>query len=409
MKLREHPQMHLTYCLNVHPGESWEENFTAIRHEATAVRDRVWQTLRDAGQDTRDMPFGLGLRLSARAVGELRRERELSAFRAFLAHERMYVFTVNGFPYGPFHDEPVKQNVYAPDWRTPERRDYTLALAEVLARLLPDGVTGSISTVPGSYKAWIDDAEDETRMAHMLAETAAALDRIRHEHHREIVLALEPEPGCHIETTDETIRFFDGPLHQAGTRWLIEHRDCSHARAEALLRRHVGLCYDAAHMAVAFENLASGLDRLAAAGIRVAKVHLSAALRLHPEKPAMEELEAFDEDVYLHQVMARTGDGRVRSWDDLPAALEEASPCPDEEWRVHFHVPLFFEGTGNLGTTRDLLGGEFARRLAGGATEHLEIETYTFGVLPPSLRPESLSEGIAREFEWVLQQARALQ
>ena len=214
MNVQTNPPLHLTYCLNVHPGESWGENFAAIRDHALRVRDRV----------APDGPFGLGMRLGAAAAEELSDPLALADFQQFLASENLYVFTINGFPYGQFHDTAVKDSVYAPDWRTPERRDYTLAMADILSKLLPDGVSGSISTVPGSYKPWITSDDDVSDMVAMLCDVAAHLAAIKTDQNREIILALEPEPDCYVETTGEVIEFFNGPLREFGVPYLAaEH------------------------------------------------------------------------------------------------------------------------------------------------------------------------------------------
>ncbi|MHC4563140.1 MAG: metabolite traffic protein EboE [Planctomycetota bacterium] len=391
MRVQTAPALHLTYCLNVHPGESWAENLAAIRDEALCIRDRV----------ARPGPFGLGLRLSAQAADELSQPAALSEFREFLAHEDLYVFTINGFPYGQFHDTAVKDNVYAPDWRTAERRDYTITMAEILAELLPKGVTGSISTVPCSYKPWIESDDDVRQMVQMLCDTAARLDEIRRDSGREIVLALEPEPDCYVETTDEVIAFFTGPLIDIGSGHLAERHSLSETAAADVIRRHLGVCFDTSHLAVEFEDLAGSLSLLKTAGVRVAKVHLSAALEATSSSAAREQLRQFCDPVYLHQVKARLADGRITSFADLPDALDAAGAGPAELWRIHFHVPLFFERAGELSSTNSLLTGEFAEALRSGATEHLEIETYTFGVLPPELQAGGLTESIAREYEWV--------
>ena len=193
---------HLTYCLNIHPGESWADVKSAVTLHALAVKALV----------VPDAPFGLGLRLAYGAVEELRRSGEAASWRNWLAEHGLYVFTVNGFPYGTFHGRPVKTAVYRPDWRTPERLNYTLHLAEALSELLPEGQDGSISTAPGSYKAWLRGVEDERQIARQLAAAAAALAVLERRTGREIHLGLEPEPDCMLETTDETVRFFNERL-----------------------------------------------------------------------------------------------------------------------------------------------------------------------------------------------------
>ena len=390
MKIQADPPLHLTYCLNVHPGESWADNLAAIHEHALAVRDSVGA----------DGPFGLGLRLSAKAADELAQPATLDEFCAFLAAENLYVFTINGFPYGQFHDTAVKESVYAPDWRTTERRDYTITMADVLAKLLPEGVAGSISTVPCSYKPWIAGEEDVQQMVAMLCDTAAHLKRLHDETGRDICIALEPEPDCYVERTDEVIEFFNGPLDSIGVDYLVKAHGLSADEARQAIRRHLGVCFDTSHLAVEFEDLTASLAALKQAGVRIGKVHLSAALEAPATPAAAEQLRQFVDPVYLHQVKARSAGGAITSYPDLPAALAEAGQA-DETRRIHFHVPLFFDGAGELGSTNKLLTGAFATALRAGATEHLEIETYTFNVLPPELQEGGVTASIAREYEWV--------
>jgi sugar phosphate isomerase/epimerase len=382
MRTQNHARVHLTYCLNVHPGETWEENFEAIRTHALAVRALVAPRKR----------FGLGLRLSNVAAQELVRRAPLAAFRRFLDEQGLYVFTINGFPFGTFHGSRVKENVYRPDWTTRERLDYTLTLAEILEELLPEGVTGSISTVPGSYKSWIRTGQDVDQLVRMLSECAERLDELHRETGKDIALALEPEPDCFIETTQEAIDFLRGPLAGYG--------GCD---AETIFRR-IGVCVDTCHLALQFEDPAEGIRRLADAGVRVAKVQISAALRCRPTKGALSRLRDFCDPVYLHQVKARDAKGNLRSWPDLAEALDAPPPARpgDEEWRVHFHVPLFFEREGDLESTASTLGDDFWKTALGGVTSHLEIETYTFAVLPPELREGDVTHNIAKEYEWVM-------
>ncbi len=392
-------RLHLTYCLNVHPGETWEENFAAIRDKTLKVRDLV----------APKGPFGLGLRLGHEAAQTLSRPENLARFRGFLDEQDLYVFTINGFPYGRFHRAAVKEDVYRPDWRTPERRDYTILLCDILGELVPAGVTGSISTVPGSYKQWLGGGDDIAAMVANLTDVAAHLAGLRERTGRQIWLALEPEPDCYIETTSEAIEFFTGPL-AAG------------AQNREVIRRHLGVCFDTAHLAVAFEDLGESLARLREAEVPVPKIQLSAAVRVAPAKkgsgtffgnvafspgksPFLQKryLTPFCDEVYLHQVKVRGADGNLRSYPDLPQAIQAQAGGEQDEWRVHFHVPLFFDGSGPLGSTNSLIDSRFVEAVNQGASEHLEIETYTFDVLPPALRAGDVTESIAREYQWVLE------
>ena len=396
MNIFQSPPLHLTYCLNVHPGQTWSDNFASIRTDAMRVRELV------CGADT---PFGLGMRLGKLAADELAQPEKLQEFRAFLADNNLYVFTINGFPYGEFHDPGVKENVYAPDWRTIERRDYTILLADILADLLGEGVCGSISTVPGSYKPWIKSDADVEAMVVNLADVAAHLHQLRRERGVSICIALEPEPDCFIETSKEVVKFFTGPLRQFGTAHVRKKLNISGHKSAKLLRRHIGVCLDTAHAAVEFEDTAEAALAIRAENIRIAKVQLSSALSTTipktPDRDLRRRIEEFCDPVYLHQTRILRHDLITRHR-DLTDALTGGQLHAGDQWRIHFHVPLFFSEFEGLGGTNYLLTGHFAELLRGGLTEHLEIETYTFGVLPDDLRPNDLPEAIAKEYRWVL-------
>ena len=388
-------QAHLTYCLNVHPGEEWDACLGAIRTHALAVRDRV----------APDKPFGLGLRLSAIAADELAQPARLDEFKRLLADNGLYVFTVNGFPYGHFHGTAVKDAAYSPDWTSRHRMEYTRTLASVLAGLLPAGMTGSISTVPLTYRPWARGDDAVAGMVAHLAQCAAHLAELARDG-RQIVLSLEPEPDCLLETTDDVLAFFqrwDGLAVKEIQRQLGGVGD----DAMAVWRRHVGVCLDAAHSAVQFEQPIDALNRLCAAGIRVGKIQFSAGLESRLEPEALRRLSTFAESTYLHQTRVRHADGAVEKFPDLGAFLDSCkSPAGNRQSavaRVHFHVPLFWRGDSMLGSTADDLRGRFAAAIRRGACEHLEIETYTWNVMPEALRPGDIDDAIAREFQWVLE------
>lgn len=391
MKIQEKPPLHLTYCLSVHPGESWAENFAAIRNHALRVRDMVSNS---------SEPFALGMRLSRRAAEELTQPQALAEFKKFLEANNLYVFTINGFPYGKFHQAAIKENVYRPDWRTAERRDYTILLADILAELLSGGMTGSISTVPCSYKAWIGGVDDVKAMVEMICDVAWRLAEIHQATGKDISLAIEPEPDCFVENIDEIRDFFAGPLLKTGSRFLMRKYSPSRDEADGILRRHIGICLDTSHLAVEFEDPVESIHKLIAAGIRISKVQLSSALRLSPTPEALKQLADFRDDVYLHQTKVKTLNGTITSFRDLPEAMQAA--ISNSEWRVHFHLPLFFEELGDLKSTASQLKGEFAELLKSGITEHLEIETYTYDVLPKNLRPPDIATAIANEYKWTL-------
>lgn len=388
------PAVHLTYCLNIHPGEGWSDNFAAIRRHACAVRDAVGGV----------RPFGLGLRLSAGAAQELEDCRNLREFRGFLADQNLYVFTVNGFPFGTFHGARVKDKVYGPDWRTPDRVEYTCRLVRILGELLPEGVSGSISTVPGSYRSWCRSVEDLDLMLLNLGRAALVCARAYEETGRRIQIAIEPEPDCVWDTTDQLLELFTRRLPGAGSDLLAGHASLSRDAAWGILRNHLAVCFDTCHQAVLFEPVAGALDTLASMDIPVAKVQVSAAPSCRVTKAALHELRAFEDAVYLHQTVVRDGSGRVHRYADLGPALSslETEGGTAGELRTHCHIPLSIGRFGTLGSTRSELGTEFFALLHNGITPHVEIETYTFSVLPEELRRVDVVDSITAEYQWFL-------
>jgi sugar phosphate isomerase/epimerase len=390
---------HLTYCTNIHPGETWDEVRANLERHVRRVKAEV----------APGRPFGVGLRLSAQAAATLARPAELEALRAFLRESGFYVFTVNGFPYGPFHGTRVKEEVYLPDWLDDARLAYTDRLAELLAALLPEepGLEGTVSTVPGAYKARVRGDADAGRMAELMVRHAAGLHRLWERTGKVVSLALEPEPCCHLETVDETVRFFETHLlARPAVAELGRLAGLSGGEREAALRRYLGVCFDACHMAVEFEDAAAGLGALRAAGIRVGKVQVSAGLRLTfdpSDRGLIEALRPFAEGVYLHQVVERRAGGLTR-YIDLPDALAAAAGDGGgpREWRIHFHVPLFREELGRFASTQDYLRGVLALLRRDPHAPHLEVETYTWDVLPEDYRREDIASAVARELHWVL-------
>jgi hypothetical protein len=392
-------ESHLTYCTNVHAGESLAEVERNLRLHVAEVKRLVCP----------DAPFGVGLWLSARAAEELRTAGALARLRELLDELGLYVFTLNGFPYGAFHGGAVKTAVYAPDWRDPRRLAYSNALAELLAELLPDGVDGSISTLPCGFKPNLR-AEDHPLIADHLLQHAAHLHGLRRSSGKTIALALEPEPCCLLETTDEAVAFFARHLHGAdATRRLSALTGEPAAEANALARRHLGVCLDACHAAVEHELPAEVVGKLQGAGIAIAKIQLSAGIRIaRATAESVRALEPYLDPVYLHQVVARRGQTLER-YVDLPAALAALAQRSDDgtdgvepaEWRVHYHVPIFLERLRALESTQPFLRDLLALQRAQQLSAHLEVETYTWDVLP-SEHAQPLAAGLARELRFCL-------
>lgn len=390
----------LTYCTNIHRGETWPEVRTVLERSLPMVRAAVAPSGR----------FGVGLRLAAAAADALRAPAELAALRALLGQRDLYVFTINGFPYGAFHGTRVKEAVYTPDWRSPERGRYSAVLAELLAALLPDDCAyGSVSTVPGAFRPSAASPDAFDAIAEGLIAHVATLVALEQRTGRCIRLALEPEPWCVFERVADTIAFFDEHLFSpVAARRLATITGRSESACGTALRRHLGVCFDACHMAVEFEDPGDALARFAAAGIDLVKVQISAGMvaRLGGADDAAvrDALGTFADDVYLHQVVERRPSG-FRRWLDLPQAL--AADVPGDgprEWRVHFHVPLFRTALGVLASTQAWVAALLAALRRDAYAGHLEVETYTWDVLPAEHRGEPVEVAIARELTWVMEQ-----
>jgi sugar phosphate isomerase/epimerase len=373
--------LHLAYCTNIHRGETWTETFDNLERYTLRVRERVG----------RGAPYAIGLRLSELAARELSQADALRTFRRWLDKHDCYVFTINGFPYGRFHGTRVKEQVYAPDWTTVERVTYTNRLFDLLAELVPPGVDGSVSTVPCSFKSFIQSDDQVRAMRARLWETIEHVATLSERSGRQLHLGLEPEPLCYLETSEET------------TRWFHQMRD--DRPGDPRLDQHLGVNYDACHLAVEFEEPHAAIAHFEQHGVRLSKIHFSSALKVQPTSEARNALASFTDDVYLHQVVARTADGSLRRHLDLDLALAAAARAsvPDEEWRVHFHIPLHCQpGTLFHSTVDHLLGLLDLLAARPQLCSHAEMETYTWEVLPHHLKQRDVVEQLVAEYEWTL-------
>lgn len=403
---RHQNHYHLTYCSNIHPGDSWRETFVNLKSYIPAIKQKV------CGNKT----FGIGLRLSNLASIELEEGDNLLEFKNWLRDQNAYVFTMNGFPYGNFHHTSVKEGVHKPDWTCKERVDYTKRLFKQLAYLLPDKAEGGVSTSPLSYKYWhaTEDSLSECQRvaAENLVDMAVFLYAIYLQTGQYLHLDIEPEPDGILENSQEVISFFNDYLLPVGIRQFERQFNIDGKTARKIILRHITICYDICHFALAYEKPRVTLKELNSEGIQIGKVQISSALKADfSNKSEMNEeqgeklaaLKGFDEPVYLHQVTGFSGKQFV-SYPDISELPEKNA---FSELRAHFHVPVFVHDYGLLQSTQaDTL--EVIKLLAEHCfTHHLEIETYTWAVLPDELKLE-LSESIIREMTWVIDQFGAL-
>lgn len=370
MKLKH--GLHLAYCTNVHRGETWAETFAYLNDSTLAVKKAI----------SPNAPYAIGLRLSDVASKELMQGDTLPQFKKWLEKNDCYVFTINGFPFGRFHGTRVKENVYRPDWSTPERLDYTNRLFSILAEILPEGMEGSVSTLPGSFKEFITDESQLKQIRDNIIRCAEFIQNLQRQTGKRFHLGLEPEPLGLFETTPETLEFF--------------------SRLPKSILDVIGVNYDSCHLAVEFENPREAIGRLNAAGIKISKIHLSSALKVLPTPECRLALAKFIEPVYLHQVV----ENGVKRYKDLDLALAAAETHPPQnEWRIHFHIPIHSPRYSFFDNTIDHVEGILDLLAANpGLCQHLEMETYTWEVLPPELKKASVVEQIEQEYRWALDQ-----
>ena len=414
---------HLSYCTNIHAGDAWSDVLPQLQHELPRVRAALERT----------GPMGIGLRLSRNSLDSLQQPAALEEFKSWMAAQDHYVYTINGFPYGAFHGERVKEDVYKPDWTETSRLEYTCRLASLLCELQPPDNYGSISTLPGTFKDWMMPGSEE-RISHNLIRAVAHCVGLEQRTGVTIALALEPEPCCMLETVSDTVSFFRNHLFaEQAIDQLAALCGLDRGAADEAMHRHIGVCYDVSHSAVQFENPANVIARLQSAGIDIIKVQLSSALEIpQVNEASLRNLARFDDPVYLHQVVEKCGERMTRyndvhgamvacrrrfeSRSTLDPALHMAihaggSPAstlrfepinePDIHWRVHYHLPVFVEKTEHFSTTQSSLAQVLQLQKISGFCRHLEVETYTWDVLPENYRNQAVSQAIAKELSWV--------
>lgn len=389
---------HLTYCTNIHAGESWDDHFAQLQKHLPAIKKEI----------APHRAMGIGLRLSDEASVDLSKSDNLSTFKQWLKAQHAYVFIMNGFPFGGFHRTVVKDKVHAPDWTTPERERYTSRLAHLLSELLPEGMEGGISTSPLSYRYWhvekqLPEIFEESTL--QLLRVVDQLIQIKQATGKSIHIALEPEPDGLIGDGKEFINWYTDYLIPIGVPYLSRLYGCDKDAAERYIRQHIQLCYDVCHFAVNFEEHALMISRLKELGIKVGRIQISSALKAtFPSAPedrqaTVNAFARFDESVYLHQVVSLQQSGQYKRYRDLPEALADKDKDSAKEWRAHFHVPVFEEDYGKLQSTQSDIRELISIHKHTPFTSHLEVETYTWEVLPEE-KKLPLTESITREMQW---------
>jgi hypothetical protein len=386
---------HLTYSTLVHPADDWEQLWNSLNTYLPKVKARF------AGNKS----FGVCIRLAAKTAETLANSKpDREKLKKFLGDNDMYIYTANAFVYGHFKGDKVKEQVYEPDWRGEERTQYTINVANVLADVCPSGIAPSIQSAPLGFKPRVTGNDVISSFTNNVLRVVAHLMELESKTERTVQLALEPEPYCFLETTDETIAYFRDHLYSgAAVEKLAKLAHVPIAEANEALRRHLGIVYDICHQAVEYEDIAASLQKLVDAGVPVFKLQEAAALHI-PEvtQPVVDTLKRYAKTIYLTQTLEKRN-GKLTKFlnvDDAIAAFEKDAGGP-REWRTHIHVPVFLDDLGQFRTTRFAIADALKFHKEKPLSHHLEVETYTWDMLPESLKSRDIVDYICRELEWV--------
>lgn len=394
---------HLTYCTNIHAGKDWAADFDNLKLYFPRIKAAM----------SPNAAMGIGLRISNNASLTLAEPSPLAAFKSWLETQDAYVFTMNGFPYGEFHHTVVKAEVHSPDWSTAARMEYTIRLARILAAVLPPGMEGGISTSPLSYRHWFDSPEALDKLLKAatvnILEVVKELIEVYQKTGKRIHLDLEPEPDGIIESGAEYMNWYEQQLLPMGIPFIANACNLDDEEAENMIKQHLCLCYDVCHFSIGFEDHGAVLEQLSAKGLKVGKIQISAALKgkfgnVEGDQEVLDDFQRFNEPTYLHQVVARDEKGTLLRYPDLDEALKDFQQQSAEEWRAHFHVPISIDRIGNLQSTQKDILEVLDIQKKHPFTSHLEVETYTWEVLPEGLKIP-VADSIIKELNWVIKHA----
>jgi hypothetical protein len=390
-----HDLGHLTYSTLVHQTDDWDQLWKSVNTYLPAVKARVAPTQK----------FGVCLRTSAPSAAALSADAgKRASLKQFFADQDLYLYTANAFVYGVFKKQVIKEDVYEPDWETPERREYTKQVANLLADLAPEGINPSIQSAPLGFKPKVTSEDVVDRYTANVIDVVAHLVRLKQETGKTVTLGLEPEPRCYLETTDETITYFKNHLFSGeAAKRLAALTGLNEADAHRAMREYTGVVFDIGHQSVGYEDIPVSLQKLVDAGVPIVKLQEAASMNI-PDvtQKTVDALQTFAKTIYLTQTCQKK-DGKTTWFLNLEDAFDAFQKDPgSREWRTHFHVPVFLDDLGGaFGTTRFALEQALAFHKKTPLSTHLEIETYTWDVLPDHLKTGDIVDYVSRELEWV--------
>jgi hypothetical protein len=388
---------HLTYSTLVHPGDDWDQIWASVNKYLPAVKANVAPSEK----------FGVCLRLAAPSVEAIAADAgKVGDLKHFFNDNDLYLYTANAFVYGVFKNQVIKEQVYEPDWATEDRTTYTMKVADILAALAPEGINPSIQTAPLGFKPKVTGDDVVDTYTTNVIRVVSHLIELKKKTGKTVTLGLEPEPRCYLETTDETITYFKNHLFSGRTaQRLAKMAGINEADAAQAMRDYTGVVFDIGHQSVGFEDIPTSLQKLVDAGVQITKLQEAASMSMpRVTKETIDALQAYAKTVYLSQT-CQMKDGKTEWFLNLEDAFEDfyKDPTP-REWRTHFHVPVFLDDLGPFRTTRFALEQALAFHKKTPTSAHLEIETYTWDVLPAHLKTGDIVEYVTREIEWVKSQ-----
>nr|YP_010478809.1 hypothetical protein N4K71_pgp085 [Neustupella aerophytica]UVI61114.1 hypothetical protein [Neustupella aerophytica] len=411
--MENYNHFNLTHCSNIYPGNSWEEIFNNLKVNIPLIKAKLSPT----------QPFGIGLRLSYKAAFELSIPKNINIFKNWLYQNNCYVTTINGFVYGEFSNTSIKETVYDPDWSTKERYDFNYILILISSMLCLPGKEIGFSTSPLGYKFGLNKPDTILKEgSEYLLSLLELLIEIYKTEGKLIHIDFEPEADCILESIDDIVKFFNQISLKIRCR-----QKMLLSKAKKLLCRHVRICYDICHQAVQFEDHIKNFDVLNKTKIKIGKIQISSALDIKfcqfEPNFVVNELEKFNDNIYLHQAVERKPDGTLSRFRDLPEVIHYIQNMSNskQDWltwnlegfrnvRLHFHVPIYIQNIISqkyaiFSTTyKDIIAViEYIKHFP--ITSCLEIETYTWEVLPKYLKLDLLSS-IIKEYEWVIKEFR---
>ena len=223
---------HLSYSTLVHPGDTWAEMRESLEPYLPAVKRRV----------SPDAPFGVSLRISAASADTLTEDpAQRAGLTAFLAAA------------GPLRLHRQRLPLRAVQGRLGDgarlraRLDHATTASPTPARSPTSWPRSRRRSAPASRpRRWPSGPTSSTtayvdRFTTQLFRVVAHLVALEARTGRRVKLALEPEPACYLETTDETIAYFRDRMHARGRRRRARRGSPGPlSEAEGLLRRHLG-------------------------------------------------------------------------------------------------------------------------------------------------------------------------